>query len=449
MQVKEKLISLKGWLDKQPAVIKRGLAGLLAVVLVLGAISVAKANSACAVMLDGREVAVVQNQSVAEGVVSSLTKEQQSKAANVKPLQKITYKRVNGSDRVISEQELKELLAKKLTFEATAVGIKVNGGLKLAVKDRPTAEQVLEELKRTYQVDSSYKVTFAQKVDLVDLPLPANKIMSKEQALKKLKGESDKPRFYVVKEGDTIWDIAEAFNISAEDLQAANPDFVPERMQIGQKLKMVGVAEPILDVVATTEKTIKEQTELPQQVRKNPNLPYGKSKVVQVGEKGLKEVTYRIVAVNGLETERQVLGVKVIKEAKPQIIERSSRTMVASRGLSRPSGAILSPFGTRGGRMHTGVDLAGAYGAPIRAAQAGKVIRAGWYGGYGNCVDISHGNGVVTRYAHMSSIGVMVGQTVSKGQVIGRIGSTGRSTGPHLHFEVIVNGVPRNPLAYL
>ncbi|AEG62071.1 Peptidase M23 [Desulforamulus ruminis DSM 2154] len=450
MQVKEKILLFKTWLDKQPSTYKRVISGALAVFLVLGLLSMVAANRACAIEVDGKVLAVVKDKTTAEAVINSLIKKQQGKAANVKITQEVLCKTVKKDEaEVVSAEKCTEILAKNLSFEAVAVGIKANGGLKVAVKDREAANLVLAKLKQAYQIDPDNTLSFKQKIDLVDLPVKADKIKAVEQAVKYLKGESDKPRYYTVKEGDTLWDIAVRFDVTPEELQAANPDFVPEKMQIDQKIKMVGALDPVIDVVATTQKTIQEDVVLAQQVRKNPSLPYGQSKVIQQGEKGLKEVTYQITAVNGMETERKVLKEKVLKEAKAQIVERSSQTMVASRGLSRPAGAILSPFGMRSGRMHTGIDLARGYGSPIQAAQSGKVIRAGWYGGYGNCVDISHGNGLVTRYGHMSSISVKVGQTVQKGSIIGKVGSTGRSTGPHLHFEVIVNGVPRNPLSYL
>ena len=117
------------------------------------------------------------------------------------------------------------------------------------------------------------------------------------------------------------------------------------------------------------------------------------------------------------------------------------------------SGRVTSGFGERFhpilgyARMHKGVDLAASYGAPIAAAAPGKVIAAGWAGGYGREVVIAHGGGVQTRYGHMSRLAAAVGQTVSQGQVIGYVGSSGLSTGPHVHYEVLKNGRPVNPMS--
>jgi murein DD-endopeptidase MepM/ murein hydrolase activator NlpD len=116
---------------------------------------------------------------------------------------------------------------------------------------------------------------------------------------------------------------------------------------------------------------------------------------------------------------------------------------------------VTSPFGWRRHpifgvrKFHTGVDLAGPNHSAIRAADNGNVLYTGWYGGYGKVVIISHGKGMATLYAHMSKADVSVGQNVSKGDVIGHEGTTGFSTGPHLHFEVRVDGKPNNPMNYL
>lgn len=121
--------------------------------------------------------------------------------------------------------------------------------------------------------------------------------------------------------------------------------------------------------------------------------------------------------------------------------------------LKRPiSGTISSRFGSRSSvrsSIHTGLDIAARKGTPIKAAAGGTVVHAGWKGSLGKLIVVSHGNGVQTYYAHCNSIGVKVGQEVSQGEVIGKVGSTGNSTGPHLHLEIRVNGVAYNPQNWL
>jgi murein DD-endopeptidase MepM/ murein hydrolase activator NlpD len=160
------------------------------------------------------------------------------------------------------------------------------------------------------------------------------------------------------------------------------------------------------------------------------------------------------------QAEREDLGemealqaVSAALQAKIQAAQASSGTgggTPSAAGLIWPViGPVTSPFGTRWGRMHEGIDIGVPEGTAIRAAASGTVIYAGWMGGYGNLVVIDHGNGLATAYGHQSSIAVGYGQSVSQGQTIGYVGSTGHSTGPHLHFEVRVNGVPVDPLGYL
>jgi murein DD-endopeptidase MepM/ murein hydrolase activator NlpD len=122
----------------------------------------------------------------------------------------------------------------------------------------------------------------------------------------------------------------------------------------------------------------------------------------------------------------------------------------SASGLIWPvSGPVVSPFGMRWGRMHEGIDISAGTGTPIAAAAAGTVISAGWMGGYGDLVVIDHGGGLATAYAHLSGFGVGSGQSVGQGQVIGYVGCTGHCYGPHLHFEVRVNGAAVDPLGYL
>ncbi len=122
----------------------------------------------------------------------------------------------------------------------------------------------------------------------------------------------------------------------------------------------------------------------------------------------------------------------------------------SAAGLIWPvNGPITSPFGWRWGRMHEGIDIGVGYGTPIHSAASGAVVYAGWLGGYGNLVVVDHGGGISTAYGHQSALAVSSGQQVSQGQVLGYVGCTGHCFGPHLHFEVRINGSAVDPLGYL
>jgi murein DD-endopeptidase MepM/ murein hydrolase activator NlpD len=126
-------------------------------------------------------------------------------------------------------------------------------------------------------------------------------------------------------------------------------------------------------------------------------------------------------------------------------------SIAATAYVMPAEGVLSSGYGMRWGRMHRGIDIAGPIGTPVVAAASGMVEFAGWNsGGYGNVIDIRHRDGSLTRYAHLSQVQVQQGDCVSQGQVIGEIGSTGRSTGPHLHFEMhLVGKGAVNPVGYL
>jgi murein DD-endopeptidase MepM/ murein hydrolase activator NlpD len=171
--------------------------------------------------------------------------------------------------------------------------------------------------------------------------------------------------------------------------------------------------------------------------------------------KGRKQATLASVAQQRREYLHEVEALAAVSAqlaSRIQASQGSSGVPVrpSGGGLMWPvSGPVTSPFGWRWGRMHEGIDIAVPTGTPVHAAQSGRVIIAGWMGGYGNLIVIDHGGGLSTAYGHNSGFAVGSGASVSQGQVVAYAGSTGNSTGPHVHFEVRVNGSPVDPLGYL
>jgi murein DD-endopeptidase MepM/ murein hydrolase activator NlpD len=160
--------------------------------------------------------------------------------------------------------------------------------------------------------------------------------------------------------------------------------------------------------------------------------------------------------ISGLEAEISALDAeeanvrRIIASAPPSASVAAAPSGSSGSGYAWPlNGRTTSEFGPRWGRMHKGLDIAAPSGTPIKASKAGTVIHAGWQGGYGNLTIIDHGGGYATAYGHQSRLGSPRGATVRQGEVIGYVGSTGHSTGPHCHFEVRVNGVQQNPRRYL
>jgi murein DD-endopeptidase MepM/ murein hydrolase activator NlpD len=150
-----------------------------------------------------------------------------------------------------------------------------------------------------------------------------------------------------------------------------------------------------------------------------------------------------------LQAQSAELGARIRSAQSSSVIPGPTGAASAAGFVWPVHGILTSGFGWRWGRMHEGIDLAVASGTPVVSAAAGTVIVAGWLGGYGNLVVVDHGNGVSTAYGHNTSVTVGVGQSVVQGQLVAYSGNTGHSTGPHVHFEVRINGSPVDPLGYL
>ena len=176
-----------------------------------------------------------------------------------------------------------------------------------------------------------------------------------------------------------------------------------------------------------------------------------------VRESAEESRNYQFLKGRRQEYERRVRELEASSLEIEKFVRSRGRTSAVSTGkFAWPMiGRITSPFGYRrnplwgGVSLHTGVDIAAPYGKPISCADSGEVIYSGWWDGYGKAVVIDHGKGYTTVYGHMSRIYAQVGQMVTKGESIGLVGSTGFSTGPHLHFEIRVNGRPVDPMPYL
>lgn len=279
------------------------------------------------------------------------------------------------------------------------------------------------------------------------------KIMTTDQVLTMIMQGSLEQEIYKVKKGDVLGTIAQAHDLTLDEIMQINPGINENTLlQIGMELN-VTVFKPLVDVVV--EKVTKKEEKIPfkTETKDDSSMWKGNSRVTQQGIEGKKIVEYAITYENGRTANSNIISEQVIKEPVTKIVYRGTKTS-PSRGtgkLSWPTvgGYISSYQGYRWGRYHKGIDIARPSNYAILAADNGTVTSAGWENGFGNIIRINHNNGMVTLYAHLSSIHVKVGQTVGKGQQIGRMGSTGNSTGIHLHFEVYKNGKLQNPMDYL
>lgn len=230
----------------------------------------------------------------------------------------------------------------------------------------------------------------------------------------------------------------------------------------------VGQIQQLAQVTTTLQEDMQRMNKLDEELRKmvgtetKENTPVSRNNVVRptiftsqgMGGPGKKPDIQQLArSVEQLRQEMQIREASLTNLRDTIAAKRAKQASTPS--IWPTSGEITSGFGYRNSpwgwsrEFHPGVDIANSWGTPVLAAADGVVISAGWEGGYGNMVLIDHGNGMQTAYAHNSSIRVAVGQRVSKGEQIADMGSTGASTGPHVHYEVRINGERVNPMDYM
>lgn len=311
-----------------------------------------------------------------------------------------------------------------------------NGNIVVADGDTNVGEDGI--LSVEFQEDIEVIATYAIDEQLTDVQTAYEEI-TKEQANNEI---------YHVQSGDSLWGIADMYGMSIDELLAMNDGLeLDSNILIGDQL-VVSVPKPELSVVVQEQTTYTEDYEAEVQYIDNDSKYVGDNTVVQEAQTGNRTVTAIVSYNNGVETGREIIKQQINAEAVPKIIERGTKPVPT---YIRPTtyGYLTSGFGARWGTIHKGLDFGVPVGTACRASRAGTVVSAGWNGGYGYCVLVDHGDGVRTRYAHLSSIQCSVGQYVEQGEVIALTGNTGDSTGPHIHFEIIVNGTAVDPAPYL
>jgi len=295
-------------------------------------------------------------------------------------------------------------------------------------------------------------VSFAEKVETVESDIDAAQLSDPDELFAKLTEGEPIPRKYTVKKGDCIGCIASKLNISEELIYQNNKWIKNDFINVGDVLDLSEEEPPILNVNSEEEVTEIEAIEPPIEYRTNDAMKLGQQKVLSEGTPGSQQVTYRLLKRNGSLIEEEQINRIVLAKPTPTIILKGTK-VIRGEGSGKfiwpVSGARITSYqGKRWGRMHEGIDMIG--GSNIKAADEGVVEFAGYKsGGLGNAVIINHNNGFKTVYGHMKSVKVKKGQIVEKGDVIGIMGSTGRSTGTHLHLEIHLNGSLKNPTSYL
>lgn len=298
-------------------------------------------------------------------------------------------------------------------------------------------------------------IRFAEEVEIVEVYLDDSQLTDVAQAAEEVIKEQEVNSVYEVVSGDTLSEIAIKTNIPMEQLVAMNDSLEDTNsvIRVGQEL-IITIPEPELSVDHDEEMYYEEIYDAPVQYVYNDSWYTNQTKTLQEPSAGFRKVVAVVSYKNDTETNREILKEEVVMEAVPKIVEKGTR--IPPTYIKPISGGRLtSNFGKRkapkkgASTYHKGVDWATPKGTTVVASCGGTVAKAGWGSGYGYVVYINHEDGRQTRYGHLSKVLVTAGQKVSQGDKIALSGNTGVSTGPHLHFEILINGKQVNPLNYL
>lgn len=439
------------------------------------------------IIVDGEAYATVESEGIAFEVLSEIAKKHLAEGSEVK-LDAINIKNEEVKENIdaakVTEaaetpKENQPIKEGELTGAIEIIEVQdalpkeeVKNEVKVAaVEVKEIADETDDKKPEGQKIERELKeFDFNEEVTVRNTYVKKEEILTAEDAINILLSNTAEIKEYELKEGDNIWDIAVSHGTTMNHILEINPQIVDEtKMQIGEKIKLE-VPEPILSISTMEQATFKELIPAEIEYVEFSDLYEDETKVYQQGNDGLKEITVNVHKINGKEVGRESVSEKLIKEPKikvmaygtkkkPKPVKNESSTSSSSVESSNSGqfmhplnggGRVSSGYGSRWGTYHRGIDIAAPAGTPVYASASGTVAYSGYNnGGFGKMIILDHGNGYQTYYAHNSSLYVQVGQSVSKGQNIAGVGSTGNSTGNHVHFEIRKNGTPINPYNYI
>ena len=348
-----------------------------------------------------------------------------------------------------------EVLAKEEIKATEAEVVSTSAGIDLLVEEIfASVEPAVEKDFEDYDNGLIY-INFGDTVEVVEAYLSKDELTDIDTAIAEITKEEEKSEIYEVVEGDTLSAISLKTNIPMEKIIEMNETLEDEKsiIRIGDGL-VITVPEPEITIERQEERYIEEDYEEEIIYIDNDEWYTNQTKTLQEPSAGHRKVVALSSYRNNKEVSREIIKEEITYEAVPKIVERGTKIPpIYLKPLM--GGRLSSGFGkrsapTRGASTyHRGVDWATPVGTAITSSAAGTVAKAGWGSGYGYVVYVNHADGRQTRYAHLSKILVSTGQTVSQGQKIALSGNTGISSGPHLHFEILIGGSQVNPLKYL
>lgn len=413
------------------------------------------------VSLDGEEIGYVNNYDViknADTVIKnklvSLDDEQQW---TMEPEINVV---ASYGRNIIDERQLSDQILQASDEDiVSATGLYVDGKFHGAVQNVKKIEDAMDSVLEPYTADNDDDTTagFVQNVSLTEGIFFTDTIVDEDELAEKITGLVEGEVWYTVVQGDSPSLIASKNGLRLRELYSLNPELEGGGLWVGDQV-LVSQAVPFLQVKEVVREVREVETAYSVERKQNSKMTYGTTKTVQAGEKGINKVTVDVTYIDGIAQSETIIETEIVKEPVTEILEFGTYMPAVGNVSVSGSGAFGWPTGggvriSRGfaGQYpaHNGVDIAGPIGTPIYASDDGVVTLAKYTNvGYGVYLIVDHGNGYQTLYAHCSSLLVGYGEEVKKGQLIARMGSTGNSTGSHLHFEIKSGNVRYDPYKF-
>lgn len=306
-------------------------------------------------------------------------------------------------------------------------------------------EQIISPFSET---DGVKYVGFSEKIQVVETYVSKKQIKDRDTAYNEITSKNDEDGIYVVQPGDCLSIIAEKNNMTVDKIKELNPGIESDDNLYYDDRLNVTVPKSAVQILVKKQETYQETYNEDVVYEDDDSMYIGETEVVQEGSSGTHTVTDLVTYKDDIECDREELEETIEVAAVAQVVKRGTKSKPTYM-YPVTNWTVTSTFGYRWGRLHAGIDVGVPVGTTVRASRGGRVVTAGWVGGYGYCVIIDHGDGVSTRYGHLSQTIATVGQYVDQGEQIALSGNTGRSTGPHLHFEIRINGDAVDPAPYL
>ena len=419
----------------------------------IGVLAYRDKNQAFCVKYDGEPVFYVSDIDEFEEIVKEKEKSLSDFHGYEKRLTKpFTYESaIVPASKCTSEDDIRNFVSERTEGMGYGYELSVNGERLALIKNKEDLEAIKERyLKENTPKERWDSSTLKEKPTISKIYATESSFKTVGAVVDTLEKNFDEAKYHIISEGESLALVAEEEKVNYNLLRKLNPS-IPLNPPVGTKVKLNEGA--VFTVLSSEVKTYDEALRFETEIKENASLYDSRSYVEKAGENGVARVVDMIYYENNEPTKTERISAETLKQPVKKVVVKGTKEtpkyMASGRFAYPTRGRFTSGFGRRWGRLHKGIDLANSIGTKVCAADGGTVVFAGFYHGLGKMVKIDHGNGYETVYGHLSKFAVSKGYKVGKGEIVGYMGSTGYSTGSHLHFEVHKNGVPQNPLKYL